>query len=90
MDKELQGLVTGSDGESEAWSKKNNNLFEMDSDKESDEEDEHGTNYNLWSEEQTNHYINKHAIYEKFNSTPYIVIGYKQCNGSSKGSRHKW
>ena len=50
MDKELLGLVTGSNGESEAWSKKNNNLFEMDSDKESDEEDEHGTNYNLWSE----------------------------------------
>ena len=48
MDKEILGLVTASNGDNEAWSKKNNNLFDMESDKEDGNEEEE-TKYNLWS-----------------------------------------
>lgn len=47
MDKEILGLVTASRGDNEAWNKKNNNLLDMESDKEDEEEE---TKYNLWSE----------------------------------------
>ncbi|MGM9714172.1 MAG: hypothetical protein ACI3Y5_08695 [Prevotella sp.] len=51
MDKELLGLVTASNGYYDAWSKKNNNLFDMETDKEADEDEIVKSKYDLWSEE---------------------------------------
>lgn len=51
MDKELLGLVTASNGDYDAWSKKNNNLLDMETDQEADENEIMKSKYDLWSEE---------------------------------------